>query len=152
MDCHTNKSFCLVFVLLLFNISCTICQSDKIHFTQGVSVHIINGLPSNNNPLNFRCQSKDDDLGYHTLLVGEEYYWEFHLNFFIPNTLFFCHFYWQSKDKSFDVFDGLMKFPSCNHPSLHDIKCFWLVKADGFYFSEHRGDPNSPDWNKLVSW
>lgn len=153
MGCRTSKSSILFFILLSFNISRTICElSEKIHFTQGVSVHIVNGLPNNDYPLKFFCQSKDNDLGYHTLLVGEEYYWKFHLNIFLPNTLFFIHFYWQNKDISFNVFDGMHTFMRCNDPSFHDIKWFWLVKEDGFYFCEHRDDPNSPEWLKLFSW
>ena len=64
-----------------------------------VSINDI-GLPG----LQFRCQSGDDDLGYHTLNTMEECHFSFTVDFW-DNTLFFCHFYWNSKDLSFVVFD-----------------------------------------------
>lgn len=150
MGCVTMNSFSIFFLLSLFHLSFTTCE-EKFHLTKGYEIHIVNGLPSNKAPLKFRCQSGNDDLGYHTLLVGEEYSWKFHIGL-IGNTLYFCHFYWERKDAVFDVFDGGRFYPECDHPSLHDLKCYWLVKADGFYFAEHRADPNSPSWKKKVSW
>ncbi|KAM7462284.1 hypothetical protein LguiA_030405 [Lonicera macranthoides] len=113
-------------------------------------VHIVNGLPDNTWWLVFRCQSKDDDLGYHQLLVGQEYYWKFRVNFF-RTTLFFCHFYWENKDKIFNVFKASTAFPDCSPVHDDPPRCFWLVKDDGFYFSKKMVDPNSLDWEKLYS-
>ncbi|KAM7466301.1 hypothetical protein LguiB_013863 [Lonicera macranthoides] len=140
-----------LFVLLLCHLSCTKCE-EYISWISKTEVHIVNGLPVNTWWLVFRCQSKDDDLGYQKLLVGQEYYWKFRVNLF-GTTLFFCHFYWGDKDKVFDVFKASTHIPDCS-PVDEDIpRCYWLVKDDGFYFSNKMGDPaDSFDWEKLYSW
>jgi len=143
MGVYAMRSFKL-FIFLFIHISYTECE-EKIFGFEKHEVHIVNGLPDNTNMLEFRCQSKDNDLGYHTLLVGEEYYWKFRENFF-GKTLFFCHFYWQGKEKAFDVYN---KDTYCLGPTP---KCYWLAKADGFYFSSFNAVPISPDWIKKESW
>ncbi|KAM7466309.1 hypothetical protein LguiB_013871 [Lonicera macranthoides] len=87
-------------------------------------IHIVNGLPDNTYSLVFRCQSKDDDLGEHQLLVGQEYYWKFHVNFF-KTTLFFCHFYWGDQDNVFDVFRASTPFPDCSPAADDTPRCYW---------------------------
>jgi len=136
-----------LFIFLFFHISNTECRD--MFTTYKYEVHIFSWLPDNTDLLEFRCQSKDDDLGYHKLHVGEGYYWKFKDNFF-GNTLFFCHFYWQKKEKVFDVFN---KDIECNIVAFGTThKCYWLVKADGFYLSNYKANPTSPDWKKLESW
>ncbi|KAM7466306.1 hypothetical protein LguiB_013868 [Lonicera macranthoides] len=105
------------------------------------------GLPKNTDLLEFRCQSKDDDLGYRKLHVGEGYYWKFKDNFF-GITLYFCHFYWQKKEKVFNVFN---RDTVCDVVTGDIHKCYWLVKPDGFYFTNYKANPTSPDWKKLQS-
>ncbi|KAM7519421.1 hypothetical protein LguiB_018383 [Lonicera macranthoides] len=132
----------------------TICKWDGvlIHFTSEKEVHIVNGLPDNTHSLIIRCQSKDDDLGYHTLLVGQEFFWHFHDNLW-GTTLFFCHFWWQGiMDRSFDVYDYKHKNPPCANNKEEFQACYWLVKADGFYYSNHNAEFNSSDWQKLHPW
>ncbi|KAG5524852.1 hypothetical protein RHGRI_031504 [Rhododendron griersonianum] len=50
--------------------------------------------------MTFRCQSKDDDMGTRTTKYREDFHWRF-----VPNvwgkTLYFCHFYWGSKQRVF---------------------------------------------------
>ena len=139
-----------ILLILLFHLSCSKClEAFRLH-SKG-EVHIVNGLAGNTHSLKFRCQSKDDDLGYHTLLAGQEYYWKFRVNFF-ETTLFFCHFYWQGQDTSFDVIDAENDYPNCDPVGGNVYKCYWLVKEDGFYSCNYKADPNSPDWEKLNSW
>ncbi|KAM7462271.1 hypothetical protein LguiA_030392 [Lonicera macranthoides] len=148
MGVYAMKSFGL-FIFLFIHISYTKCE-EKLFNVHKYEVHIVNGLPDNTNLLEFRCQSKDDDLGYHTLLVGEEFYWKFRDNFF-GRTLFFCHFYWQDKDKAFDVYNSHIYCQTLgNHGGTP--KCYWLAKADGFYFSNYNAVPISTDWKKVESW
>ncbi|CAI9290541.1 unnamed protein product [Lactuca saligna] len=59
-------------------------------------------IKSNVNNLEFRCQSKDDDLGMVTRNAGEIYDIKFCLNVW-KSTVFFCHFYWESKQRMFEV-------------------------------------------------
>ncbi|KAK2985182.1 hypothetical protein RJ640_010471 [Escallonia rubra] len=67
-------------------------------------LHVISRIPQSYPPLTIRCQSKDDDLGYHTLYAGDDFHWHFRSNA-IGTTLYFCHFWWDSKQKVFDVFN-----------------------------------------------
>ncbi|KAI5683914.1 hypothetical protein M9H77_05142 [Catharanthus roseus] len=98
-------------------------------------IHVVNNLPNNSNPLTVHCQSKDTDLGYHTLHVNEEIQWHFctHIVF---RTLFFCHFWWNNKQAVFDVFKETHDFGVlCQNtiPGEGRHTCHWAVKEDGFY-------------------
>lgn len=86
--------------------------------------------------LRLRCQSKDSDLGYHDLKVNETFSWEFRTNF-SHSTLFFCHFYWDTMDAIFDVFDEKKLYHQCSGTNDGNL-CTWLVKADGFYMAFQR--------------
>ncbi|KAM7462282.1 hypothetical protein LguiA_030403 [Lonicera macranthoides] len=132
MSVYASKIFSL-FLLLLCYLSYTKCE-EYISFFSKKEIHIVNGLPDNTYSLVFRCQSKDDDLGEHQLLVGQEYYWKFRVNFF-KTTLFFCHFYWGDQDNVFDVFRASTPFPDCSPAADDTPRCYWLVKDDGFYYS-----------------
>ncbi|KAM3326966.1 hypothetical protein P3S67_002092 [Capsicum chacoense] len=65
-------------------------------FTSNHRVHVINKLPSHSQKLN-------DDLGYHNLTTNQDFIWLF-CESILYRTLFFCHFWWGSKEKAFDVF------------------------------------------------
>ena len=119
-----------------------------MEITKRFQIHIINGFPNNSHPLEFRCQSKDTDFGDKQLNVGDEFYWEFHVQFF-RRTLYFCHFYWGDHlDKVFDVFNDKKMFPNCDNVMNKDHDCYWLVKDDGFYFSKF----SSFGFQKTYSW
>ncbi|KAG5523588.1 hypothetical protein RHGRI_035402 [Rhododendron griersonianum] len=72
-------------------------------------VQIFSRVPDKPTPLNLRCQSKDDDIGYHTLHTGQDLHWSFNRNFW-GTTLFFCHFYWGSKTRVFNVYDSSINY------------------------------------------
>ncbi|KAG5607568.1 hypothetical protein H5410_029060 [Solanum commersonii] len=57
-------------------------------------VHIINALPNDDIPLWYHCASGDKDFGYHILKVGEDFHFDFTVNFPMMTTLYFCHFWW----------------------------------------------------------
>ncbi|KAL6962101.1 hypothetical protein U1Q18_037055 [Sarracenia purpurea var. burkii] len=120
------------------------------HLVDGFTVHIIDQVPNNPTPLTLRCQSKDDDIGTHTLYTGQEIKWSFKLNPF-GRTLFFCHFYWGSKDTSFTVYDKRIR-DDCRRlggiaaPRAFDV-CYWEARTDGFYVS---GD--TIQWEKINNW
>ncbi|KAI3458905.1 hypothetical protein Pfo_015568 [Paulownia fortunei] len=103
-------------------------------------VHIKNYLPPNSAPLKLHCASKNDDLGYHTLYTNQEFHWSFCENFF-PNTLFFCHLWWGSKDKAFDSFKESTTKPSS--------QSYWIAMSDGIYFFDNSYLPvvKKYDWN-----
>lgn len=76
--------------------------------------------------MRLRCQSRDDDLGYHNMSVHQEFEWRFGN---IPyRTLFFCHIWWRNKDVRFDAFNQDIR-SYCS-----DNACFWSVRSDGIHF------------------
>ncbi|KAL7175052.1 hypothetical protein ACSBR2_028788 [Camellia fascicularis] len=97
-----SKFFLLLVILAFHSVGTTLCEKQIISHHQLIQqvelaeVHVISNVP---NPLRVRCQSKDNDFGMHTLNNGQDFFWRFRPR----HTLFFCHFYWGSKDKMFDV-------------------------------------------------
>ncbi|KAI8560835.1 hypothetical protein RHMOL_Rhmol04G0286500 [Rhododendron molle] len=79
------------------------------------------------------------------LPTGAEFKWKFRINFF-ETTLFFCHFYWGSKDKSFVTYDKNIDLKYCREKS-DQYNCYWEARPDGFYIS---GDQKS--WKLLNKW
>ena len=80
----------------------------------------INNTLENNQELTVHCKSKNDDLGFHTLLPKKTYEFSFKRNAFGDGTLFFCSFTWPEEPQLhyFDIYD--QKRDDCS-------KCFWEV-------------------------
>lgn len=108
-------------------------SSDPAEFT----VFIINTVPTDKDKLWVHCASKDDDLGYRTVDQNKYFLWSFGENV-LHTTLFFCHFWWGQRDKSFDVFKHSIGARWCQTKS-----CFWVVQEDGFYITDDyvKGSP-----------
>lgn len=116
-------------------------------FTDKFHIHVKNGLSDNQNLLRIHCQSKNDDLGFHDLNVGEEFEWSFRVNF-QDTTLYFCHFWWKNLDASFDTFNFTFARRFCGtSPNV----CYWLVKENGFYFSG-LNNPSIGDYSWTNAW
>ncbi|THG16906.1 S-protein homolog 5-like [Camellia sinensis] len=139
-----KKSF-IPLIILAFHLLCSTTMGGDALFPT-YEVHIINDLPTNSHFfLLVRCQSKDDDFGMHKLESGEEFYWRFKPNI-IKTTLFFCHFYWDTKDAIFNVYDRKLDDDYCYKFNT----CYWSVRDDGFYFS---GDNTAEaTWLKFNDW
>ncbi|VFQ94371.1 unnamed protein product [Cuscuta campestris] len=118
-------------------------EDSKLVMNSKVDVHVINEMSSL--PILVRCQSRDDDLGYHILDTAEEFQWHFK-NTIFDNTLFFCHFYMEDaasrrKDSVFDVFTNDYMNNRCSHyPERYHYRCYWLVRDDGFYMGPDLND------------
>ncbi|KAL7175837.1 hypothetical protein ACSBR2_029423 [Camellia fascicularis] len=100
-----KKSF-LPLAIRTFQLLCstTMCGLFPLYV-----VHIIDSLPTNSEPLQFRSQSKDNDLGMHTLtlcLVG-----------------------------GFEEGFGKGKEKVCGG-TFGTINCYWSGRSDGFYYSK----------------
>ncbi|KAJ9555629.1 hypothetical protein OSB04_010243 [Centaurea solstitialis] len=112
-------------------------------------VHTVH-IESEVDNLEFRCQSKDDDLGNVVRNAGEDYDIKFCLNVW-KSTLYFCHFYWEGKQQVFDVFShGALSDKIC-FGRVHGFKndCYWSVREDGFYIPKSNIDSPYPlDWLK----
>ncbi|XP_052180221.1 S-protein homolog 4-like [Diospyros lotus] len=118
-------------LMMICFIGPTLCRQqdeEEKGFWMRSAVHVVNNLPD---PMRVRCQSKDDDLGLQTLQPRQDLTWRFVPNVFIDNTLFYCHFYWGSKDKFFDVYNHDMG-SHCSILHSKDKSCYWSVRSDGF--------------------
>ncbi|GFQ06211.1 hypothetical protein PHJA_002765100 [Phtheirospermum japonicum] len=93
------------------------------------SFFVLSKLPANSPPLRIRCQSGDRDLGSHRLATDHAFSYKFCSNF---RTLYFCHVYWNGKDKAFDVFRHNWTDQRCA-----DAVCYWEVRSDGIYRSDN---------------
>ncbi|XP_058201633.1 S-protein homolog 5-like [Rhododendron vialii] len=137
--------FFLPLAIIAFHFVClqTLCeQQELIHLYAPRMVHIVSNVP---NPLlKFRCQSKDSDLGLRTLNDGQEFSWKFYPHIFF-RTLFFCHFYWETKDKSFVVYNQEIDGSCKNKKS--EFNCYFRVSPDGFYFSN-----DNVNYKKINDW
>lgn len=92
-------------------------------------VHVTNNLPPNSNLL-VHCSSKNDDLGYHTLGVNQEYSFSFCV---IPlTTLFSCRLSWANKTTGFEAYNAKWNDNRC---AGHTEKCYYEAKIDGVYLN-----------------
>ncbi|PIN04744.1 hypothetical protein CDL12_22722 [Handroanthus impetiginosus] len=136
----------MVKLLLLF-LGINILQS----FVSGCSVltykhevHIIRDLPPGASPLKLHCASKTNDLGYHILSTNQDFHWNFCENI-VPNTLFFCHFWWESKEIAFEVFNA-------KWTGQTKSKYYWVIKSDGIYYYDdfaQKSEIKRYDWKNL---
>ncbi|KAI3688372.1 hypothetical protein L1987_82084 [Smallanthus sonchifolius] len=117
--------------------------------TSGFTVHI----ESDVNNLMLHCQSKDDDLGEVHRNAGGEFDIKFCMNAW-RTTLYFCHFYWQSKQRVFNVFALEHKqVPEyCYTKTFWRSHCYWKVKADGFYVPTGNDSDPTTGWVKKYDW
>ncbi|XP_060178238.1 S-protein homolog 5-like [Lycium barbarum] len=105
----------------------------------GYLMHIIDALPNGAPTLTLRCQDKNHDLGYQKINAPDEYRFKFRDQIF-GGTLYFCHFWWNGKDKVFDVFNDNIS-GRCGSRGAFLSECFWKVQEDGFYFGPRQDGP-----------
>ncbi|PIN24459.1 hypothetical protein CDL12_02810 [Handroanthus impetiginosus] len=141
---HTTVSIPLLLILIWTNHIQVIAQ-EKVScpFTEQFNVYIINKLPPNSGSLELHCASGDDDLGTHKLTFGQDFHWKF-CESFLANTLYFCHFWWGSKERAFNTFNSKWKERS---PTDY---LYWEVRSDGFYLAYNRNDAKS--FKKYADW
>ncbi|KAL6971163.1 hypothetical protein U1Q18_030843 [Sarracenia purpurea var. burkii] len=132
----------LVAIAFLIMSCCTTTYSVRLDGiqTRPYTVHITNAI-SDPSPLIVRVQSKDNDLGNHTLATGQTFSWHFNENF-LSSTLFFARFWWQQITTSFNVF-----YSPERDACTYTVDCYWSVRPDGFYFSN-----NNSSWTLKHTW
>ncbi|WMV44317.1 hypothetical protein MTR67_037702 [Solanum verrucosum] len=141
----------ILFLSIIFLLDLVLAKSNG-WITNNVEVHIINALPPNSKPLALHCKSGDDDLGNKTISTHDEFDIYFNEKLF-GGTLFFCHFWWNSKNIVFDVYNNHVSKSSekdCGRLNPDLMECYWKVQEDGFYFGAHRYPP--PEYWKKESW
>lgn len=115
------------YLLLCFILSAYLFHEGKsCFFLNRFDVHIRSNLPSNSEPLLVHCESKDDDLGNHTLTTDQEFHFHFCERPF--TTLFHCHLQWGKKGNSFEAYNAKWHGNPC-----HGSDCVWVAKTDGIY-------------------
>ncbi|KAJ0744935.1 putative plant self-incompatibility S1 [Helianthus annuus] len=98
------------------------------------TVYIYNEIKD---PITVHVQSGDDDLGNHTLATNDNQNWSF-CEGVTFKTLFYAHFYWNSKIAFFDVYTEHISDTYCTEREYRKPgRCFWLVTEDGFYVGDH---------------
>ncbi|WMV48161.1 hypothetical protein MTR67_041546 [Solanum verrucosum] len=99
------------------------------------NVYVWNALPNNSPTLTVHCASKDDDIGFHDIAPTTYINWSFHASTLLK-TMFFCHFWWNSNDKAFEVFNDLDTCVKDSNITARATVCQWTVKEDGFYLTD----------------
>ncbi|XWS22408.1 hypothetical protein CRYUN_Cryun29cG0031400 [Craigia yunnanensis] len=107
-------------------------------------IHIINDLsPGVPSPLYLHCKSKNKDLGQKPMLQHQDYTWDSKINLF-RTTLFFCHAWWEGKQRYFVAFNARRDEDRC---LWYHNSCLWSVRDDGFYFSN-----DNSTWTNEYPW
>lgn len=137
---YTMTHFLIPLVILTF------CLASPTLGYSKTGVHVTSRLPNYPAPLQVRCQSGDNDLGMHTLRTNEELTWRFTPNIW-QTTLFFCHFYWGSKNRSFAVYNNRLRRDYCHNRASRVCDYYWLAKEDAFFIST-----DNQTWEKVNNW
>ncbi|KAJ4850196.1 hypothetical protein Tsubulata_027131 [Turnera subulata] len=107
------------------------------------TVHVVDGLSSNAQPLLLHCWSRDQDLGNHTLYIGGDFFFHFRQRFFPPPTRFQCDMNWGPKHLQVTVFDKDRVKDDCCKTGT----CFWRAQDDGIYYSN-----SNSSYFKVYAW
>ncbi|KAM3708462.1 hypothetical protein ACB098_02G099600 [Castanea mollissima] len=130
------------FAIALLVVFMLILQPDQLQGRE-FDVRVVNGFTNNDSlPLVIWCASKDSDLGGRALQEHDDFSWSLRTNFW-GTTHFLCTMKWDQKRKSFDAF----KVPRDIYRCGPLRKCSWLVREDGFYFSN-----DEVNWKREFSW
>ncbi|MCD7469539.1 hypothetical protein HAX54_008643 [Datura stramonium] len=127
-----------------------VMMTNAFKLNPTVNEYFISDLPQNTSLLNVHCQSRDDDLGIHTLNVGDKYDFSFHENFW-GTTVFYCSFAWGPKSNGVDVYRRGNSLCMFKFLSRKDIYCSWLMKDSGIFFAFGE-NPSPSDFEFAYSW
>ncbi|CBI33341.3 hypothetical protein VitviT2T_006892 [Vitis vinifera] len=135
-------SFLLMFCFSLCIILMSFRQSQFFNGTI-YDVRVVNGFTDNSSlVLVIWCSSQHNDLGGRALQAGDDFSWSLKTNLW-ATTLFHCTMKWDQRRTSFEAFQVQRDSQRC----APFRTCFWLVKEDGFYFSN-----DQVNWKKDFSW
>ncbi|KAG5588361.1 hypothetical protein H5410_048795 [Solanum commersonii] len=94
---------------------------------------------------------ENDDLGYHYPAVNEDFNWEF-CEFIMDRTLFFCHIWWGSNDRSFIVYNDPVYCVKTGKFTNYLHYCKWEVRADGFYLENYNDTSKTYFMDHIFDW
>ncbi|KAK4774749.1 hypothetical protein SAY86_009684 [Trapa natans] len=119
----TKYALLLLLLALFLSVAAALEKKDE-SITVKASVWVDNKLPSGQN-FTIHCQSKDDDLGVHTILPNQNYTFHFHNNIW-GTTLFFCRV-------TTSYGQGLYDFYKYKRDKKRCTDCAYMVTKDGVY-------------------
>lgn len=122
---HPTWSFLLI-IMVIYSLA---SASTLVEAQPKMWVRIVNDLPG---ALQLHCQSADNDLHPQVLLPGQQFYFDFGMNFW-GTTDFWCQFNYGSKWQHFDVWKGPGIF---GRGFVRCHQCLWVVKSEGFYCTQ----------------
>ncbi|KAI5658992.1 hypothetical protein M9H77_27785 [Catharanthus roseus] len=146
----TRNLFQILIILIYYLVNLT--EASDFDYT----IYVVNGLPDNSHLLRVHCFSGDDDLGYHDLKVNENIHWTFTPNRF-GTTKFYCHLWWNDKERGFGAYTRRIAEFYCNNRSTGiGGLCWWLPKSDGIYIANVTNPPSNylikvNDWMPIGS-
>ncbi|KDP36439.1 hypothetical protein JCGZ_09509 [Jatropha curcas] len=130
--------FCLAITIILFSVY----QPERFVGVE-YDVRIVNGFTNNSSlALVIWCSSEVEEMGGRALQEGDDFSWSFKTNSLGTNH-YICTMKWDERRRKFDAFKIPRDIDRC---SLFK-KCYWLVREDGFYFSN-----DEINWKKDFSW
>lgn len=138
---NMNRTLIFKIILQILFLSANLLEAKYCFFTREYIVYIFDELPPGSGALRLHCASGDDDLGFHTLYSSQDFSWKF-CEGFLKNTLFFCHFWWGSKNLAFEVFN--LK----RYEERPDGLMIWSARKDGIYLQPKKDG----SLEKMYSW
>lgn len=142
---HNMKNFTKMLLIFCIAIGIMFLSIYRPENFSGLEydVRVINGFTNNSSlPLVIWCLCNNDDMGGRALQEGDDFSWSLKTNFWSA-TQFSCTMKWDTKRRKFDAF----KVPRDVYRCSLLRKCFWMVREDGFYFSN-----DEINWKKDFSW
>jgi len=98
----TTPTLVCLFLIIFLGVQLKYGVSGAPLLPTKVTVEITNRLTNKN--LTVHCKDKNTDLGEHQINVGQTYSFSFFPKYFIPSTLYFCHFVWSEENHYFDIY------------------------------------------------
>ncbi|KAK4341596.1 hypothetical protein RND71_040097 [Anisodus tanguticus] len=143
-------SITIKIIFLLFITSPNFVTPKSCWFTHKIHMYVLSQLPYNSDKLEIHCASKNNDFAHQYLNANEVFHWQFCNNVW-HTTKFFCHFWWESKERSFEVFnDQDYCINDGGEVPYETRRCVWAVFDCGFYLGYFNG--SEIVLNKYMDW
>ncbi|KAI3889848.1 hypothetical protein MKW92_033444 [Papaver armeniacum] len=125
LRCVTLVSM-VIFAVLVNECSSQHTDYDPIHAS--IKNDIAQGVE-----LNAWCKSKNTDFGHHRIAYGDQFLWNFKINFWYT-TLYWCKMWWTDVDGkytegSYAIYKAKRDWDKCEN------ECHYSVRRDGIYQS-----------------
>ncbi|KAK4724441.1 hypothetical protein R3W88_027220 [Solanum pinnatisectum] len=139
----------IILLLLLFVFPLGLIRGCFLY--EKYQVQIIDDLPSDSPQLKLLCASKQDDFGIRFLSSTQNFTWSF-CEDLLDRTLYFCHFWWDSNDRVFDVFNDPWSCIHGGHVNDYINTCVWVVRPEGFYLGKDHYRNGTLKMYKVYDW